>query len=49
MKDGKLEEGKDYYINEEGLLVLTKEFLLRRGFCCKNNCKHCPYRKKREN
>ena len=33
----------DYYINKKGLLVFTKNYLKKRGFCCKNNCKHCPY------
>jgi hypothetical protein len=22
---------------------LAREFLLNRGFCCNNGCKHCPY------
>ena len=22
---------------------LGREFLLKRGVCCKNNCKNCPY------
>ena len=22
---------------------LTREFLLKRGSCCKNGCKNCPY------
>jgi len=44
MKDGLLEEGKDYYVNEQGLFVLTGEYLKKRGFCCHNNCKHCPYK-----
>ncbi len=22
---------------------LSREFLLKRGFCCKNGCKNCPY------
>lgn len=22
---------------------LAREFLLSRGFCCNNGCKHCPY------
>lgn len=35
-------EGIDYII-EDGLLVFTKEYHLKRGFCCKNGCKHCPY------
>lgn len=34
---------KDYYINEEGYKVFTKTYHLKRGYCCKNGCKHCPY------
>ena len=36
-------EGIDYYINEEGLMVLTEKYLRERGYCCGNGCKHCPY------
>jgi len=36
-------EGIHYYINEEGLVVLTEKYLLERGYCCGNGCKHCPY------
>lgn len=36
-------EGVDYYLNEEGLLVFTKKYLLERGYCCGNGCQHCPY------
>jgi hypothetical protein len=39
----KAKEGEDYYFNEDGLLVFTRQYLLKRGFCCKNGCKHCPY------
>jgi hypothetical protein len=38
-------EGIDYYINEDGLFVFTSWYHLRRGDCCGNNCKHCPYKK----
>jgi hypothetical protein len=38
----KLEEGLDYYF-ENGLMVLTAHFLLNRGYCCGNGCRHCPY------
>jgi len=31
------------YTMEGGLLVMTKWFLLRRGHCCKNGCRHSPY------
>ena len=36
-------EGIHYYINEEGLVVLTEKYHLERGYCCGNGCKHCPY------
>lgn len=33
----------DFYFDENGLMVLTESFLKKRGHCCKNGCKHCPY------
>jgi len=36
-------EGEHYYLNEEGLFVLTEKYHLARGYCCGNGCKHCPY------
>jgi len=38
-----LKEGVDYYLNEEGNFVFKAEYHLKRGYCCKNNCKHCPW------
>jgi hypothetical protein len=38
-----LVEGEDYYLNEDGYKVFTEKYHLKRGFCCKNKCKHCPY------
>ena len=35
-------EGVDFYF-EDGLMVLTREYLLKRGYCCENRCRHCPY------
>ena len=32
----------DYYI-ENGFYVFTEQFLLKRGYCCGNGCRHCPY------
>jgi hypothetical protein len=43
-KQEKLVEGVDYYF-ENGLMVLTAHFLLKRGYCCGNGCRHCPYPK----
>jgi len=36
-------KNEDYYINENGYRVFTEKYHLKRGFCCKNGCKHCPY------
>jgi hypothetical protein len=38
-----LVEGIDYYINQDGNLVFTKEYHLNRGYCCKNKCLNCPW------
>jgi hypothetical protein len=37
-----LEKG-DFYLNEKGFMVFTEQYHLKRGYCCKNGCKHCPY------
>jgi hypothetical protein len=36
-------QGEDFYFNEHGLMVLTAKYLLKRGYCCENACRHCPY------
>lgn len=38
-----MKEGEDFYYNEDGYVVLTTAFHLKRGDCCGNGCKHCPY------
>ena len=40
----KLFEGIDYTV-ENDKLVFTREFLLRRGYCCNSKCRNCPYKK----
>ena len=37
----------DYYLSKEGYIVFTEKYHLKRGYCCKNGCKHCPYGFKR--
>jgi len=32
----------DFYF-ENSLMVFTAAYLLRRGYCCGSNCRHCPY------
>ena len=45
----KLEEKIDYYIDSEsGLIVLTSQYHEKRGYCCGNFCKNCPYDPKSE-
>ncbi len=39
----RLIEGKDFYYNENGYLVFTEHYHLKKGFCCGNGCRHCPY------
>jgi hypothetical protein len=33
----------DFYF-ENGLVVFTAAYHLRRGYCCGSRCRHCPYR-----
>ena len=37
----------EFYYNEQGSLVFTAQYHLRRGYCCKNQCRHCPYNEKK--
>lgn len=38
----KLVEGDDFYV-EGAAIVFTARYHLRRGHCCANGCRHCPY------
>jgi hypothetical protein len=38
-----LKEGEDFYFNDAGLMVLTEKYHLKRGYCCKSDCTHCPF------
>ena len=33
----------DWEIDPNGLYVATRSFLIRRGYCCANQCRNCPY------
>jgi hypothetical protein len=37
-----MSEPGDYYI-ENGFVVMTEQYHLRRGYCCESGCRHCPY------
>ena len=43
MKRPDLIEGIDYYINNDGYIVLTEKYHRDKGFCCGMGCRHCPY------
>jgi hypothetical protein len=39
---------EDYYINENGKVVFTSKYHLRRSYCCGSGCKHCPFEPKHQ-
>lgn len=42
LAEPELVEGEDYVM--EGLyLVFTATYLLKRGYCCGNGCRNCPW------
>ena len=41
-KETELKEGEDFYF-ENGLMVFTEKYHLKRGYCCQSGCRHCPY------
>ena len=32
----------DFY-EEDGTIIMTEAYHIRRGYCCQNGCRHCPY------
>ena len=34
---------EDFYKDENGYIVFTEKYHLKRGHCCLSGCKHCPY------
>lgn len=42
-KSKALIEDIDYY-EENGFFVFTAWYLLKRGYCCNNGCRHCVYK-----
>ncbi|MEQ1553532.1 MAG: DUF5522 domain-containing protein [Ferruginibacter sp.] len=36
-------EGEDFYYNNDGNIVLTSLYHIKRKECCGNGCLHCPY------
>ena len=44
----KKKETEPLYYMENGLIVFTAAYHLKRGYCCKRGCRHCPYGFKKE-
>jgi hypothetical protein len=36
-------EGVDYEMSSQGYRIMTEFYLVKRGYCCSNGCKNCPY------
>ena len=41
--NNELIEDEDFYFDLTGLMVLTEAYHIKKGFCCGNGCRHCPY------
>ncbi|MDZ4822554.1 MAG: DUF5522 domain-containing protein [Flavobacteriales bacterium] len=33
----------DFYLSEEGYIIFTEKYHIKRGYCCMSGCRHCPY------
>ncbi|MFA7625524.1 MAG: DUF5522 domain-containing protein [Candidatus Kapaibacterium sp.] len=42
-------DSNDYYFNSHGLMVFTEQYHLKRGYCCKSSCRHCPWNYSKRN
>lgn len=36
-------EPDDFYLSEEGYVIYTEKYHLKKKRCCQSGCKHCPY------
>lgn len=36
-------EGKDFYYDDNGNVVLTESYHISKGYCCGHGCRHCPF------
>lgn len=35
---------EDYYLDQNGNMVFTEAYHLKRGTCCGSGCRHCPFK-----
>lgn len=38
-----MEDSDDWIVDANGFYIATRSFLMRRGYCCANQCRNCPY------
>jgi hypothetical protein len=38
-----MENSTDWIVDPNGFYIATRSFLIRRGYCCANQCRNCPY------
>lgn len=43
----KLPDVKIDYVWEDGKVVFSRDYLLRRGRCCGSGCRNCPFREEK--
>lgn len=43
MSDSVPKENEDFSVDQNGKIVFTREYHLKRGYCCGSMCKNCPY------
>ena len=36
-------DASEFYLSPEGYIIYTEKYHLKRGYCCKSGCRHCPY------
>ena len=41
--DDDQDDQQDFYFEPSGLMVFTANYHLKKGYCCGNGCRHCPY------
>ena len=43
MKKENLINGEDFEISPDGKIIMTANYLKKRGHCCHSACTNCPY------
>ncbi|MCE2734632.1 MAG: DUF5522 domain-containing protein [Cyclobacteriaceae bacterium] len=43
-----IEKKETLFYYENGLMVFTEAYHLKRGYCCNSGCRHCPYGNKKK-